>query len=167
MSSQNYVLIKWRSEEVIMCFATLKCRLYVFVAGSRMTAALLCFLLAGPVLLVAGGPVYNSNNGTVPLVLWHGMGEWLGFWTKQFFEESFVALCWACLLSSHWARYCVYVWVSPFVLQSEGCKGDKKRKKKTPDVVSKTWNGVVCFWSSGSRISEEKRKGKVYSRRAW
>ncbi|XP_075962124.1 palmitoyl-protein thioesterase 1 [Anarhichas minor] len=40
-----------------------------------MTAALLCFLLAGPVLLVAGSPVYNSNNGTVPLVMWHGMGD--------------------------------------------------------------------------------------------
>uniref|UniRef100_A0A8C3AXK1 Palmitoyl-protein thioesterase 1 n=1 Tax=Cyclopterus lumpus TaxID=8103 RepID=A0A8C3AXK1_CYCLU len=40
-----------------------------------MTAALLCFLLAGPVLLVAGSPVYTSNNGTVPLVLWHGMGD--------------------------------------------------------------------------------------------
>ena len=49
----------------------------VFVSGSRMTAAILCLLLAGPVLLVAGSPVYKSDNGTVPLVLWHGMGEWL------------------------------------------------------------------------------------------
>ncbi|KAM8840026.1 palmitoyl-protein thioesterase 1 isoform 2-T3 [Spinachia spinachia] len=40
-----------------------------------MTAALLCFLLAAPLLLVAGSPVHNSNNGTVPLVLWHGMGD--------------------------------------------------------------------------------------------
>lgn len=40
-----------------------------------MAAALLCFLLAGPVLLAAGSPVHTSNNGTVPLVLWHGMGE--------------------------------------------------------------------------------------------
>ena len=47
----------------------------VFVSGSRMTAVLLCFLLAAPVLLVAGSPVYKANNGTVPLVLWHGMGE--------------------------------------------------------------------------------------------
>lgn len=43
-----------------------------------MTAALLFLLLAGPVLLVTGGPVYfKANNGTTPLVLWHGMGEWL------------------------------------------------------------------------------------------
>ncbi|XP_062265462.1 palmitoyl-protein thioesterase 1 [Platichthys flesus] len=40
-----------------------------------MAAALLCFLLAGPVLLVAAGPVHVSNNGTVPLVIWHGMGD--------------------------------------------------------------------------------------------
>uniref|UniRef100_G3NDR8 Palmitoyl-protein thioesterase 1 n=2 Tax=Gasterosteus aculeatus aculeatus TaxID=481459 RepID=G3NDR8_GASAC len=40
-----------------------------------MTAALLCFLLAAPLLLVAGSPVHKSNNGTVPLVLWHGMGD--------------------------------------------------------------------------------------------
>ncbi|KAM9340321.1 palmitoyl-protein thioesterase 1 [Symphorus nematophorus] len=43
--------------------------------GSRMTAALLSFLLAAPVLLAAGSPAYKSNNGTVPLVLWHGMGD--------------------------------------------------------------------------------------------
>lgn len=46
-----------------------------FVSGSRMTAALLCFLLAGPVLLVAGSPFHDSNNGTIPVVLWHGMGK--------------------------------------------------------------------------------------------
>ncbi|KAI9540222.1 Palmitoyl-protein thioesterase 1 [Dissostichus eleginoides] len=40
-----------------------------------MRAALLCFLLAAPVLLVAGSPVYKSDNGTVPLVIWHGMGD--------------------------------------------------------------------------------------------
>ncbi|XP_042337623.1 palmitoyl-protein thioesterase 1-like [Plectropomus leopardus] len=40
-----------------------------------MTAALLCFLLAGSVLLVAGSPVHKANNGSVPLVLWHGMGD--------------------------------------------------------------------------------------------
>uniref|UniRef100_A0A7N6BXV6 Palmitoyl-protein thioesterase 1 n=1 Tax=Anabas testudineus TaxID=64144 RepID=A0A7N6BXV6_ANATE len=40
-----------------------------------MTATLLCFLLAAPVLLVAGSPVHDSNNKTVPLVLWHGMGD--------------------------------------------------------------------------------------------
>lgn len=52
------------------------CSLWL-VSGSRMTAALLCFLLAAPVLLVSGSSVRDSNNGTVPLVLWHGMGEWL------------------------------------------------------------------------------------------
>ncbi|XP_010789585.1 palmitoyl-protein thioesterase 1-like [Notothenia coriiceps] len=40
-----------------------------------MREALLCFLLAAPVLLVAGSPVYKSDNGTVPLVIWHGMGD--------------------------------------------------------------------------------------------
>lgn len=41
-----------------------------------MTAALLFLLLAGPVMLAAGGPVYfKATNGTIPLVLWHGMGE--------------------------------------------------------------------------------------------
>eukprot|EP00064_Thunnus_orientalis_P021313 superscaffoldBa00006385_g21473 len=40
-----------------------------------MTAALLYFLLAGPVLLVAASPARDPNNGTVPLVLWHGMGD--------------------------------------------------------------------------------------------
>lgn len=46
--------------------------------SSKMTAALLFLLLAGPLLLVTGGPVYfKANNGTTPLVLWHGMGEWL------------------------------------------------------------------------------------------
>lgn len=51
----------------------------VFVSGSKMThstAAPLILLLAGPVLLVAGGSLYlKPQNGTVPLVLWHGMGE--------------------------------------------------------------------------------------------
>ena len=58
----------------VLCSTSPSC---VFVSGSRMTAAILCLLLAGPVLLVAGSPVYKSDNGTVPLVLWHGMGEWL------------------------------------------------------------------------------------------
>lgn len=41
-----------------------------------MTGVLLNLLLAAPVLLVSGGPVYvRDHNGTVPLVLWHGMGE--------------------------------------------------------------------------------------------
>uniref|UniRef100_A0AAQ6A5K4 Palmitoyl-protein thioesterase 1 n=1 Tax=Amphiprion ocellaris TaxID=80972 RepID=A0AAQ6A5K4_AMPOC len=40
-----------------------------------MAAVLLCFLLASPVLLAASSPVSGSNNGTVPLVLWHGMGD--------------------------------------------------------------------------------------------
>uniref|UniRef100_A0A8C5DSV7 Palmitoyl-protein thioesterase 1 n=1 Tax=Gouania willdenowi TaxID=441366 RepID=A0A8C5DSV7_GOUWI len=41
--------------------------------GSRMS--LLWFLLTAPVLLTASSPVYNPNNGTVPLVIWHGMGD--------------------------------------------------------------------------------------------
>lgn len=46
---------------------------------ARMTAALLFFLLAGPVMLAAGGPVrFKATNGTIPLVLWHGMGEQYG-----------------------------------------------------------------------------------------
>ncbi|KAG7225396.1 hypothetical protein INR49_027385 [Caranx melampygus] len=45
------------------------------VSGSSMTTALLCFLLAGPVLLAAGSPAHDSNNGTTPVVLWHGMGD--------------------------------------------------------------------------------------------
>ncbi|MEQ2164223.1 hypothetical protein GOODEAATRI_004406 [Goodea atripinnis] len=40
-----------------------------------MAALLLTVLLAAPVLLVASDPVHDSNNGTVPLVLWHGMGD--------------------------------------------------------------------------------------------
>lgn len=48
----------------------------VSLSGSRMTAAHLFLLLVGPVLLVAGSPVhFDLHNGTVPLVLWHGMGE--------------------------------------------------------------------------------------------
>lgn len=42
----------------------------------RMTGALVFLLLAGPVMLAAGGPVrFKATNGTIPLVLWHGMGE--------------------------------------------------------------------------------------------
>lgn len=42
----------------------------------KMTDVLLRLLLAAPVLLVTGGPVHvRDPNGTVPLVLWHGMGE--------------------------------------------------------------------------------------------
>lgn len=41
-----------------------------------MTDVLLGLLLAAPVLLVTGGPVsVKDHNGTIPLVLWHGMGE--------------------------------------------------------------------------------------------
>ncbi|XP_075867904.1 palmitoyl-protein thioesterase 1 [Nelusetta ayraudi] len=41
-----------------------------------MTAALLMLLLAGPVTLAAGSPVhFKAANGTIPLVLWHGMGD--------------------------------------------------------------------------------------------
>lgn len=46
--------------------------------GPKMTDVLLSLLLAVPVLLVTGGPVSvrdQDHNGTVPLVLWHGMGE--------------------------------------------------------------------------------------------
>lgn len=45
------------------------------VSGLRMAAVLLCFLLAAPVLLVTSSPIHDSDNGTVPLVLWHGMGK--------------------------------------------------------------------------------------------
>ncbi|KAM9384135.1 palmitoyl-protein thioesterase 1 isoform 1-T2 [Pholidichthys leucotaenia] len=38
-------------------------------------AAVLCLLLAGSALLVASSPVRHSTNGTIPLVLWHGMGD--------------------------------------------------------------------------------------------
>ncbi|XP_034016348.1 palmitoyl-protein thioesterase 1 [Thalassophryne amazonica] len=40
-----------------------------------MIDVLLCFLVACPVLLAAGSPVSQSNNGTTPLVIWHGMGD--------------------------------------------------------------------------------------------
>lgn len=40
-----------------------------------MAAFPLCLLLAAPVLLVTSSPVRDSSNGTVPLVLWHGMGD--------------------------------------------------------------------------------------------
>lgn len=40
-----------------------------------MAAVLLALLLAAPVLLVASSPVRDAANGTVPLVLWHGMGD--------------------------------------------------------------------------------------------
>lgn len=46
--------------------------------GPKMTVILLSLFLAAPVLLVTGGPVSirdQDHNGTVPLVLWHGMGE--------------------------------------------------------------------------------------------
>ncbi|XP_071755454.1 palmitoyl-protein thioesterase 1 [Centroberyx gerrardi] len=43
--------------------------------GSKMSAAVLYFLLASPLLLAAGSPFRESSNGTVPLVLWHGMGD--------------------------------------------------------------------------------------------
>uniref|UniRef100_H3CG59 Palmitoyl-protein thioesterase 1 n=1 Tax=Tetraodon nigroviridis TaxID=99883 RepID=H3CG59_TETNG len=41
-----------------------------------MSGVLLSLLLAAPALLVSGGPVpVRDHNGTVPLVLWHGMGD--------------------------------------------------------------------------------------------
>lgn len=41
-----------------------------------MADVLLGLLLATPVLLVTGGRLsVQDQNGTVPLVLWHGMGE--------------------------------------------------------------------------------------------
>lgn len=50
---------------------------------SKMTVILLSLLLAAPVLPVAGGPVNaRDHNGTVPLVLWHGMGEGFYFQIK-------------------------------------------------------------------------------------
>lgn len=45
-----------------------------------LLSLLLSLLLAAPVLLVAGGPAsVRGQNGSVPLVLWHGMGEWFCF----------------------------------------------------------------------------------------
>ncbi|XP_013854925.1 palmitoyl-protein thioesterase 1 isoform X2 [Austrofundulus limnaeus] len=58
-----------------------------------MAAVLLALLLSASVLLVSSGPVRDSNNGTVPLVLWHGMGDSccnplsLGFLKKSIEEE--------------------------------------------------------------------------------
>lgn len=46
--------------------------------GPKMTGILLSLFLAAPVLLVSGGLVSirdQDHNGTIPLVLWHGMGE--------------------------------------------------------------------------------------------
>ncbi|XP_008329364.1 palmitoyl-protein thioesterase 1 [Cynoglossus semilaevis] len=40
-----------------------------------MAASLISFLLVAPVLLTAAGPVHGSSNDTVPLVIWHGMGD--------------------------------------------------------------------------------------------
>lgn len=52
---------------------------FVFYFSFRMAAVLLRLLLrlllAAPVLLVSSDPVRGSANRTVPLVLWHGMGE--------------------------------------------------------------------------------------------
>ncbi|XP_056154944.1 palmitoyl-protein thioesterase 1 [Lampris incognitus] len=39
------------------------------------TMPLLFLLTACSVVLAAGSPVHKSNNGTLPLVLWHGMGD--------------------------------------------------------------------------------------------
>lgn len=44
--------------------------------GSKMTLLVLWFLLVAPVMLVASRPAQDSINGTVPLVMWHGMGEY-------------------------------------------------------------------------------------------
>ncbi|XP_037549481.1 palmitoyl-protein thioesterase 1 [Nematolebias whitei] len=58
-----------------------------------MAAVLLGLLLAAPVLLVSSDPVRGSANRTVPLVLWHGMGDSccnplsLGFLKKTIEEE--------------------------------------------------------------------------------
>ncbi|XP_013854924.1 palmitoyl-protein thioesterase 1 isoform X1 [Austrofundulus limnaeus] len=65
----------------------------MFCISSRMAAVLLALLLSASVLLVSSGPVRDSNNGTVPLVLWHGMGDSccnplsLGFLKKSIEEE--------------------------------------------------------------------------------
>ncbi|KAM9824202.1 palmitoyl-protein thioesterase 1 [Neosynchiropus ocellatus] len=41
-----------------------------------MTVGFLSSLLVAPLLLLASGvPVFDPNNGTVPLVIWHGMGD--------------------------------------------------------------------------------------------
>lgn len=43
-----------------------------------MTDVLLGLLLAASVLLATGGPVsVKDHNGTIPVVIWHGMGECL------------------------------------------------------------------------------------------
>ncbi|KAM8884789.1 palmitoyl-protein thioesterase 1 [Synchiropus picturatus] len=40
-----------------------------------MTAGFLSSLLVAPLLLVSGVPFFDPSNGTVPLVMWHGMGD--------------------------------------------------------------------------------------------
>ncbi|XP_029976013.1 palmitoyl-protein thioesterase 1 [Salarias fasciatus] len=58
-----------------------------------MSAVLLFLLVGGPVLLVASKPVQETSNGSVPLVLWHGMGDSccnplsMGFIKKMIEEE--------------------------------------------------------------------------------
>uniref|UniRef100_A0A3Q3BKD9 Palmitoyl-protein thioesterase 1 n=2 Tax=Kryptolebias marmoratus TaxID=37003 RepID=A0A3Q3BKD9_KRYMA len=47
----------------------------MFSISFRMAAVLLGLLLAAPVLQVSSGPVRVARNATVPLVLWHGMGD--------------------------------------------------------------------------------------------
>lgn len=52
--------------------------------GPNMTDVLLSLLLAAAALLVAGGPLSaRDHNGTVPLVLWHGMGELVGLFLSK------------------------------------------------------------------------------------
>uniref|UniRef100_A0A8C7G7I0 Palmitoyl-protein thioesterase 1 n=1 Tax=Oncorhynchus kisutch TaxID=8019 RepID=A0A8C7G7I0_ONCKI len=41
----------------------------------KMTTLLSMLLGAGPLLLLALNPVHGSDNATLPLVLWHGMGD--------------------------------------------------------------------------------------------
>jgi len=60
--------------------------------GSKMTTVLQ-FLLASCPLLVAGIPFHKSSNGSLPLVIWHGMGDSccnplsMGFIKKMVEEE--------------------------------------------------------------------------------
>ncbi|KAF7211499.1 transcript variant X1 [Nothobranchius furzeri] len=59
----------------------------------KMAAVFLGLLLAGPVLLVTSSPLHELSNGTIPLVMWHGMGDSccnplsMGFIKKTIEEE--------------------------------------------------------------------------------
>lgn len=63
----------WLSSSLITTWMTkLSACLYDFRV---MAAVFLCFLLAASLLFVEGSPIRNSQNGTVPVVIWHGMGK--------------------------------------------------------------------------------------------